>query len=263
MGCAELRIGEAVDTRLGPAGQKSPRLRLLGLYGAVFVAKGSGHFITRTRGRLRVEPGMVMLLFPDEPHTYYPDTEWTTRWVVWGGPGAGRLEEAGYLSAEGPLVTDGLDALDRAHRELAGCLSDEDPTAVLKRMEIILKLISDLYTLGRHKEQEGTGTGPVAHAPAFIEGHYMEPPAVDALACRVHLSPIHFRREFRRRTGRTPLDYITGLRMTAAKRLLAQGRSIKETAAAVGYGDEFYFMRMFRKVTGGTAGAFARSLEKT
>ena len=141
-------------------------------------------------------------------------------------------------------------------------MGDEDPAAVLKRMEIILKLVSDLYTLGRPKEQEATGAGPVAHALAFIEGHYTEPLAVDALARRVHLSPTHFRREFRRRTGRTPLDYITGLRMTAAKRLLAQGRSIKETAAAVGYADEFYFMRMFRKATGGTAGAFARSLRK-
>ena len=82
------------------------------------------------------------------------------------------------------------------------------------------------------------------------------------MAARVHLSPTHFRRLFREQTGRTPLRFIIAQRIAAAKRLLASGRSIKETAFAVGYEDVFYFMRVFRKEAGIPAGAFIRTLQQ-
>jgi YesN/AraC family two-component response regulator len=36
--------------------------------------------------------------------------------------------------------------------------------------------------------------------------------------------------------------------------------SIQEAAARTGYEDEFYFMRVFKKTAGQTAGAFVRQL---
>ena len=52
------------------------------------------------------------------------------------------------------------------------------------------------------------------------------------------------------------MDFITSLRISRAKQLLAEGKSIKEVAALVGYSDVFYFMRIFKKVTGITPGQF-------
>ncbi|HXC99652.1 MAG TPA: helix-turn-helix transcriptional regulator, partial [Verrucomicrobiae bacterium] len=53
----------------------------------------------------------------------------------------------------------------------------------------------------------------------------------------------------KQRTGCAPMDYFTRLRMRHACRLLSSGSaSVKEVAAALGYGDPFYFSRVFKSV---------------
>jgi AraC-like DNA-binding protein len=58
-----------------------------------------------------------------------------------------------------------------------------------------------------------------------------------------------FTREFRRRTGQTPVAYLTGIRVRHAARLLeTTGLAVREIAMLTGYGDAFYFSRVFRRV---------------
>ena len=81
---------------------------------------------------------------------------------------------------------------------------------------------------------------------------------IPELAREVGLSATHFRRHFRVYTGRSPLEYIRDLKMAEAKRLLREGTPIKQVAAAVGYPDPFYFMRVFKQATGTPPGRFVR-----
>lgn len=74
--------------------------------------------------------------------------------------------------------------------------------------------------------------------------------------CR--LSEAQFRRVFERFTGQPPLEFVTAKRLERAKALLARGLPIKQVAEESGYPDPCYFMRVFRRVTGATAGAFVR-----
>jgi AraC-like DNA-binding protein len=76
------------------------------------------------------------------------------------------------------------------------------------------------------------------------------------------MSPAHFRRQFKARTGTSPKAFQVAQRITRAKESLAAGRSLKETAARLGFGDVFHFMRLFRRVTGQTAGQFAAVFAK-
>ena len=53
---------------------------------------------------------------------------------------------------------------------------------------------------------------------------------------------------FKKYTGQTPTAYIERKRLDKAKQLLAQGSdSVKQIAHAVGFFDEYYFMRRFKK----------------
>ena len=47
-----------------------------------------------------------------------------------------------------------------------------------------------------------------------------------------------------------PIDYLIQCRMSAAYRLLNEGLSVKEVSKKVGYNDEFYFSRLFKKSFG-------------
>lgn len=242
------RIGSGLDT-----GQ--PRqLRILGQYALVRVKKGSGAFFSPATGRLAVQSNQAMILFPDEPNTYYPDDQWTTEWIVWNGPEAKVLENLGYLARRNPVVPDPLDLAGRAHVRLSQIITAEDLASVLERKNIVLQMILDLYKSVR----------PAAHphhdlmenVVAYLSDHYTRNIPIDTLAARFNLSQPHFRRLFKLHTGRTPHEFLTALRISKAKEFLSQGKTIKQTAPLVGYHDLFYFMRIFKKTTGLPPGKF-------
>ena len=65
------------------------------------------------------------------------------------------------------------------------------------------------------------------------------------------MSVCWFIRSFKRYTGVTPLQYITTIRINKAKELLKDsGYSIQEIGSLVGYDNQLYFSRMFKKQTG-------------
>jgi AraC-like DNA-binding protein len=62
----------------------------------------------------------------------------------------------------------------------------------------------------------------------------------------------HFRRRFFEETGKTPLQYLTDLRITHAKQLLLSKESFSVSTVALGCGfaDSFYFSTCFKKHVG-------------
>ncbi|MFV0566452.1 MAG: AraC family transcriptional regulator [Flavobacteriaceae bacterium] len=77
------------------------------------------------------------------------------------------------------------------------------------------------------------------------------------LSENVGLSASQFSLLFKRKTMRSPMDYLMHLRIQQASRLLDfSSLKINEIAAQVGYPDPFYFSRMFSKVMGKSPKAY-------
>jgi transcriptional regulator GlxA family with amidase domain len=92
-------------------------------------------------------------------------------------------------------------------------------------------------------------TGKIEHCIAYMVAHIDRPLQVATLAALANVSLSHFFALFKQHTGCAPIDYFTRLRMHHACRLLSSGSaSVKEVAAALGYGDPFYFSRVFKSV---------------
>lgn len=70
---------------------------------------------------------------------------------------------------------------------------------------------------------------------AYIESHYKENIAIKDLASSLFLSEDYFIRKFKKAMGVTPYSYLTGLRLSIACSLIAQGVTLSEAAAATGY----------------------------
>lgn len=255
---AERVLGLWID-RVGSgrySGGPPPR-RKLGQYGAVAVVRGDGYF-EWGRGRQRVFANDVMLLFPDVPARYYPDGAWFTRWIVWGGEEAVRLETTGYLDRDRPMVKGGAECVISLASAL-GRLDDlHDRLGVLERKAALLEMIAALRRIQERDRDHPRRPVPWAEVAAFIRTHRVENFAMAELAARFHVSETHLRREFKRYSGCSPVEFRTTARLSLAKERLAEGRPIKEVAAQVGYGDVFHFMRVFKRVTGQTAGQFMR-----
>jgi AraC-like DNA-binding protein len=85
----------------------------------------------------------------------------------------------------------------------------------------------------------------------YLDTHYEENVSIEQLAQRIGVSSRHFRRAFKRLYGISATDYVTDLRMSRAKRMMATTRQpIAEIARHVGYQDESHFRRTFKQQMG-------------
>jgi AraC-like DNA-binding protein len=88
----------------------------------------------------------------------------------------------------------------------------------------------------------------VQRAATLIEESYAERLSLSCVAARLHVSPAHLSRVFRRQTGSTLTEYVHRTRLRHARRLLEEGgRTICEIAYLVGYQNYRDFYRNFTK----------------
>ena len=89
--------------------------------------------------------------------------------------------------------------------------------------------------------------------------HLFESLSVQQVAQAVNLSPSHFSRQFKARTGYSPYEYIVLRRIDKAKYLLTSTRqSVKEIAYQIGYNSEENFIHSFQKHVGISPGLFRK-----
>ena len=81
--------------------------------------------------------------------------------------------------------------------------------------------------------------------------------SVAEIAAWMHVSEGHFSRMFRARTGRSPLQLLSEIRMQHAMRWLTRSAlSVADIARLCGYDDPLYFSRAFRAATGKSPRSF-------
>lgn len=87
----------------------------------------------------------------------------------------------------------------------------------------------------------------------YIDHHYDEKISLEDVAQQLHLSKHYLCNAFKKSTGENMSLYINKLRIEKAKRLLVEsdGR-IKEIFEEVGYSNQQYFSKVFKKITGMT-----------
>lgn len=95
--------------------------------------------------------------------------------------------------------------------------------------------------------------GLTKRARDYIDEHYAEALTLEEISRQVNVSPQYFSKLFKEETGENFIDYLTGIRITRARDLLARNElSIKEICYKTGYSDPNYFSRIFKKVVGVT-----------
>ncbi len=100
----------------------------------------------------------------------------------------------------------------------------------------------------------------VAPALRIIDDRFHESLSNAELAGACHLSEDHFIRRFRAVAGQTPAQYVQERRVAAAaQRLQFTDEPIEAIAEACGFGDRFYFSRVFRRHLGQPPAAYRTS----
>ena len=96
----------------------------------------------------------------------------------------------------------------------------------------------------------------------YMAAHLDENIALEDLATITGLSRFHLLRVFREATGLPPHAYFNHMRLRRAKRMLFDGATIADAAAATGFADQSHLNRHFKTMWGVSPGAFIASLDR-
>ena len=94
----------------------------------------------------------------------------------------------------------------------------------------------------------------------YLHENYSEAVRLEELASLAEMSAYHLVRSFKKERGLPPHVYLTQVRLQAARRLLAEGRSLVETATMVGFYDQSALNRHFKRGYGVTPGQYAKAV---
>ncbi|TBL72706.1 AraC family transcriptional regulator [Paenibacillus thalictri] len=109
-----------------------------------------------------------------------------------------------------------------------------------------------LYAVVRHsRTPKMDSQTAVEYTRLYMESHLHQTITLEQLARLADISPKYYVELFKKTYGQSAGEYLTGLRIAKAKQLLLQaGSGLRDVAHQVGYSDEFYFSRKFKKETG-------------
>lgn len=118
-----------------------------------------------------------------------------------------------------------------------------------------------LYVLNRLEAIKGAGDQPsLERSIHYMERHYAGKIKRESLAAMAGMSLSHYSYQFKQRTGFSPNEYLSRLRVNRAKELIiAGGSTLREIAHLVGYKDEFYLSRRFKQQAGTSPSGFAQA----
>lgn len=112
------------------------------------------------------------------------------------------------------------------------------------------------------KGEKTTGTkrllkDRIEETALYMEAHFGDRLTRNQLAQMAGLNPEHYSRLFKTYKGQSPVDFLTELRIQAAKLLLQRpGITVKQVGRMVGFDDPYYFSRRFKLNTGAAPSAY-------
>ncbi len=139
--------------------------------------------------------------------------------------------------------------------------SREELTSLLSRMEILLSGNQETLCQSEYIYNSETAVSELCtQLTEFLKNNFTENIAISELAENFKINPTYMSRIFKQNTGRTPSRYLTELRINRAKRLLTDSDEleIKEISINLGFEDQGYFSRLFKKETGTSPAEFRK-----
>ena len=195
------------------------------------------HLVVAGRGVYQVnglsytlQEGDLFLAKPNQLITYAADETdpWEYYWVGFNGACANKLVQQTPFSDTQPV-----------HH----C---KDPQAEALMTGYLYIFMAHLMQAAREAMPNvgSSSSQYVLAAIKYIQFNYSHDISVDDIAKAVGVSRSHLYRVFMSNVGQSPIDYLTHYRISEACSLL----SIAEIAVSVGFFDQFYFSRVFKKV---------------
>lgn len=122
-----------------------------------------------------------------------------------------------------------------------------EPLSDLKCACLLQEILIDI----RKDDLSKADNSPLKASLKHIHSHFTRKIDIPYLASLENLSNSRYITVFKQQTGKSPNEYIIDLRLQLAKSLLDNtNMSIRQISESVGYNDQYFFSRLFKKHLG-------------
>ncbi len=220
----------------------------------IYCSDGRGWYETQGR-RFLVEEGDVLFCFKGQAHGYGADDlkPWTIHWAHFIGEQVPNYLKLIGASKNAPVVQVGQRLrLIALFRDMIDTLeAGYSLQHLLQAASGFRQILSSMALARMYSKPEEVGDLNVEGVITFMREALHGFLSLGEIAGQAHMSPSHFSRKFKAKTGYAPVEYFHRLKMQRACELLdTTHHSVGEVGDQLGYEDPYYFSRIFKKLVG-------------
>lgn len=228
--------------------------RVLDEYALLYITHGSGSYSSKQKQGIPLKAGNILLLFPNEWHSYCPDDSigWDEYWICFKGSTMDEWVKNDFFSKKQHLYSVGVNLEIIQLYKHAIAVAIKQPLGFQHVLAGIVELIlASMNTLDKSLTGEYQRMGnQINRAKMLIYERFQTEVNMQAIANECCMSYSYFRHLFKKHTGLSPNQYLQELRMQKSKELLAStDLSCQEIAYRIGYDNPIYFSVLFKKMT--------------
>lgn len=221
----------------------------------LYCVQGAGWYQLNNGEKQPLRANQWVILPAHVPHKYGADeaTPWTIYWLHFAGTQAPALHT--YLQEQAPTTPTPIPPTEERVQLFEAIFSHLNLTATLAGMvqasARLRHFLLALLPAARLLAPLSPAVGSIAQSIQFMREHLADSYTVQELAAQAGLSVSHYGALFREQAGRPPIVFFNFLKVQhACQQLTDSSLRIKEIAHQLGFGDVYYFSRVFTKVMG-------------
>jgi AraC-like DNA-binding protein len=195
------------------------------------------------------------------PYHFSVDPEvglWEAQWVECGGEWLRPLLTA--LGLGKTLAIDKCAAISATLVELLNCFRAHGDAGHQEAAALLWRALAAASRLQHAGGARDDAAGLVEKGKRFISDHLQGDIGLDEIARASGVSPFHFARLFKARTGSSPIAYLRAARMSKAQELLLGGADIKRIARDLRYSSAQHFTTAFTRWVGIPPGEYRNGI---
>lgn len=251
---------------IGSGNEKDDSLPILGShssnsYKLYYITEGNGT-VTVDNVEYRLSPYQSFIAFPFSNIKIQSSDirPWKYRWIEFTGSEPAFLLNQTSFTRKTPIVG----KLDLYQFERFFTENQEYSTSIYDIYRTVCRLIYLLTYYIEYFPSKQTDIKGYAHiARSFIDKNYQRHDlTVKEVAKHVKIDRSYLYKLFKDETGLSIIDYINNKRISKAESLLHNKElSIKDIAETVGFSEQMYFSRVFKKFKGVSPSVFRKNSE--
>lgn len=215
----------------------------------LFVLVNNGEAILYTKnGEKHFNSHDMLVMCPGEKIFYKALTPWSIQWVGLYGNGVDDFAKQLGITGENPILkVRNYRGLENVMEKLYSSSDNRTYSSDMKKISLIYKFFAILF------EEKGyeKNIDYVNDAVKVIDYNFCTDITVEKLALDFGLNPSYLTRIFTTKMKISPKKYILKKRMDYAKKLLKSTDAyVFEISNTVGFSDQLYFSRIFKKSEG-------------